>query len=499
MASHHTEERWEQPGLEVRNVLDLDAKEVVVPQHIDMYYPYTPSPLSATPAHLVQETPPPRSRRRWVVIGGAVAVVLVLAAVLGGVFGRGGGGGGGGGDGGADGNPVASGNTINPASERPSAPQRIRRGSALTVTGMRKAGGVDLFLFYQDEEDRLRYSRCDTSRPVQGNGTCWSNSMPSDSFARPGTQLAVSSLLYGKGYNAQTELFYSGKQSQLFGVNFNDVNTPSIGEDSVNTMKISTGINSSLMAYWPWLIYADSSGTLHHVCNRLRAGFSPASEWDNNNINATAMMGSKLAIVPMSSNFSRIALKGGYGVFYQGLDGRLTVQVTDLESPEIDPSYPLSWPTALPSITTPQRSPLAAFSVARPSDALQRVNTYVLYLDGSSNINVLHTDMTSGSPTWRTSQPEALHGADPDTSIACLNMATSPSNAAQSQELLEPASEATNRCYFQKEGVAVEVRLDGGPYLEQRASGEWESGPLQLPAIPVPRLAYLHTKPARFS
>jgi len=238
--------------------------------------------------------------------------------------------------------------------------------------------------------------------------------------------------------------------SGLYGANFNSLTTGLVDEDSVNGRKISTGTNSSLAAYWPWTIYQDTAGELHHVRNKLYAGWSPNALWDDNKIGVSALAGSKMAIVPMSANFTRIAVKGGYAVFYQAPDGRLSVAITDLNNPGIDPTYPLSWPTTLPSITMPKLSPIAAFSVARPSDAQQRVNTYVLYRDGL-NINMLYT---VGSD-WKTSQPAALKGVDPDTGIACLTMATT----AQPERLLEPASEGTNLCYFQKEGALVEVKL----------------------------------------
>lgn len=111
---------------------------------------------------------------------------------------------------------------------------------------------------------------------------------------------------------------------------------------------------------------------------------------------------------------------------------------------------------------------MAGFSVARPSDRLQRVDTYLLYVDGSSNINMLYTDSSSSagssssssSPTWKTAQPAALRGVDPDTDIACLTMATSPNNASGKPVLLEPASDQT-RCYFQKGGLVTVAQLNG--------------------------------------
>ncbi|KAK4448745.1 hypothetical protein QBC34DRAFT_102424 [Podospora aff. communis PSN243] len=477
-----------QPWLEVRETLNLDNKEVVVAKSsersssdLEAYLPASPS---SKPAEAAQDTRSTQPKRRRLIISGVLVVLLVVvAAVLGGVLGSRVAATGsadreasldsGGGDGAPQESPTArakGASSATPTTGQPSATpatELVRRGSALSVTGMRKSdGGLHILLFYQDNREKLRYSQCDTRRLNGGNGTCWGGSTSFSSLARPAAQFAASSLVYGSLYNAQTELFYTGENSRLLGCNINSAKTPPVGEDSVNAMDITTGTNSSLAAYWPWTIYQDSELGLHHVRNQLLSGWSPASAWDNNKINVAAIAGSKLAIVPMSSNFSRIALKGGYAVFYQARDGHLAVHVTDLDSPELDPTYPLSWPTAIPSILLPPLSPIAAFSVARPQDKQQRVDTHVLYLDASSNINVLYTRMSSsGSPTWRTSQPAALQGVDPDTSIACLNMATSPRTSTEFEQLLEEPSESTNRCYFQRGGRLVEARYDGADWV----------------------------------
>ena len=114
----------------------------------------------------------------------------------------------------------------------------------------------------------------------------------------------------------------------------------------------------------------------------------------------------------------------------------------------------------LPFITIPKRAAIAAFSVARPADTQQRVDTYVLYLDSASNINMLYTDSSSGSATWKTSQPAALRSVDSNSNIACLTMATSPRDEAGNSVSLEAASDDT-KCFFQKGGALMEARLSG--------------------------------------
>lgn len=93
----------------------------------------------------------------------------------------------------------------------------------------------------------------------------------------------------------------------------------------------------------------------------------------------------------------------------------------------------------------------------------------MLYLDAEANINMLYTDSSSvsaNSPAqWETAQPEVLRGVDRDTDIACLTLAISDRNAAGNPVPLEPVS-AENRCYFQRAGQVVEVRLDGQEWVE---------------------------------
>lgn len=285
----------------------------------------------------------------------------------------------------------------------------------------------------------------------------------------------------------QIELFYIGGKTRLLGVSFNEQHSPSTFESSVKEKEVFTRLNSSLTAYWPWTIYQNSEGMLYHVRNRLDGlSWSPTEVWDNNPTNVTALPASRLAVVPTSTNFTLLAVKAGYAVFYQDpVRGRLAVAVTDIDSPERPAAWTAPWPVdGLPDVTLPERAPIAAFSVARVRpgggggeeddvEAMQQqVNTYVLYLDEAADINVLYTDYFSASSssssssqqeeervTWRMATPAALRGADPDTDITCLTMATTVRNASRDQVPLEGPSDE-NRCYFQRGGRVVEVRLD---------------------------------------
>ncbi|KAK4098890.1 hypothetical protein N658DRAFT_430994 [Parathielavia hyrcaniae] len=490
---------------EVRRISYLEgAKEVAnpysdYPEHSPFpgpppYPPHHDAP-PAEPAELAKAQAS-RKKRLWLIIGGVIAVVVILAAVLGGVFGSraanssassqsqsgtnsgdSGGSGDPGDSGGSDQNPSTTGNTTDTttSSNNSTSTPSIRQGSGLSVTGWRKPdGSVETYLFHQDPGNGLRYSRCDTSRRLSGNDSaCWESPVSFGSLAHAGTRLAASTILSGDEYQPQIQLFYTDFQTRLLGIAINAQAQPNISDDSVNKKTISTGRNSSLTAYWPWAMYQSGAGTLFHVRNLLSGSFEPSdSSWDNNETNTTALDGSRLAVVPTSTDFALIAVKAGYAVFYQHpASRRLAVAITDLGHPQVPDGFTQPWPVALPNIVLPARTPIAAFSVARPRDRLRRVDTYVLYLDGDGDIGVLYTVVSSGSGSgiagWTTAQPEALRGADRDTDIACLTMPTSFRDAAGAGLLLEEASAETARCFFQRGGKVVEVRL------ESKETGEW--------------------------
>ena len=92
-------------------------------------------------------------------------------------------------------------------------------------------------------------------------------------------------------------------------------------------------------------------------------------------------------------------------------------------------------------------------------------------MDKSGNFNVMTTEGSvsdnSGEvkPKWSTPRsPEALKGADPDTDIACLTLATSFNDVDGNEVRLEPRSTEA-RCYFQVDGRVREVMLDGEEWV----------------------------------
>ncbi|KAH6839542.1 hypothetical protein B0I37DRAFT_347986 [Chaetomium sp. MPI-CAGE-AT-0009] len=497
---YHSPGAQEQPGLEVRDQPDLEAvshqhgyydqslpelaaseyihsaKEATTPSYIYSADPEHYPEHHSSPVSHPHSTPAAGSGRKrlWFIIGGVIAVLVIIGAVLGGVLGsraassssadssasQGGEDSGGSGDT----NPPAdntspddTNNTNNTTNSTPNSTP-IRQGSGLAVTGWRKPdGSAEIYLFFQDQKDELQYVRCDKSL-ASDKDTCWASPVSINSYAIAGSRLAASTIIWGDYFQPMIELFYTGVKSRLLGVSFNDLDTPSAKEDSVNTKEIYTGLGSSLGAYWPWTVFQDSAGALHHVRNLLTGGkaFRPSASWDNNELDITPQTSSRLAVVPTATDFNTIAVKPGYAVFHQDKNDKLAVYITDLNHPNRSASFHQPWPTTLPDITLPKQAPIAAFSVARRGDTGRRVDTYVLHLDGDGHINVLYTDPSGaagsdGEAPWKTAAPDALKGADKDTDIACLTLGSSPSNAAGKAVPVEEA-EDERRCYFQRGG-----------------------------------------------
>ncbi|EAQ88763.1 hypothetical protein CHGG_05382 [Chaetomium globosum CBS 148.51] len=424
-----------QPGLEVMDQPDLEA--VNNQQHASSYYdqslpqvasseyiysakeaatPHTyaysvdpehyPSPGSHPHSTLATPSTAAKSRKRlWLIIGGVIAVLVILGAVLGGVLGSraassssantsasqgdqdaGSNGGNNTGTGGDNSGSSGDADTADdPAPKNTTTTTPIRKGSGLAVTGWRKPdGSSDTYLFFQDQKDELQYVRCDKSlRTTDKESTCWAEPVKINSYAIAGSRLAASTIIWGDFYQPTVELFYTGVKSRLLGVSLNDQETPNVQEDSVNDMDIYTGLGSNLGAYWPWTLYQDGAGMLHHVRNRLGGTFRPTTSWDNNELDIFPAAYSRLAIAPTATDFSTIAVKPGYAVFYQDkTSSKLAVHITDLNHPNRSATFHPPWPTTLPDIPLPSQAPIAAFSVARAGDADRRVDTYVLYLGG---------------------------------------------------------------------------------------------------------------------
>ncbi|KAG7045098.1 hypothetical protein JMJ77_0009186, partial [Colletotrichum scovillei] len=420
---------------------------------------------------------PKRSRRRlWLTAGGVTLLIVILSAVLGGVFGS---------RAAKTSSADQTGASASPSPSPIATSQTIRQGSSLSVTGWRKSSGVEIFLFYQDVNNYVRcskYEEVPTSSTL-GN-TSWHAPVRYNSFATSKSRLAGTIIQFGTGAVPQVEMFYTNDDNRLLGLSINNAISSGYEEDSIKGSMLSTGSNSSVAAYWPWITYQGPDQSLFEVRNSLIGdGFFPASAWDVRKLGIIAAETSQLALFPLSSNFSAIAAHGAYGIIYQASNNSLAIATPGNSSSELAANYALAWPSGKSQInmfcdfsnhiwfyylcvgftvpTISKGGSFAAFSIARESDALQRVNIYILFIDASFDINVLRNSASG----WQLTQPAALKAVDSDSDIACLTMATTCFDSNGSQVLLGQALSET-RCYFQRGGLVREAMLSGDDWVD---------------------------------
>ncbi|KAH8901737.1 hypothetical protein GQ53DRAFT_740473 [Thozetella sp. PMI_491] len=357
--------------------------------------------------------------------------------------------------------PAASGTTTSAPSSVTSLAS-IKPNSPLAVTGWREATGVEIDLYYQAPDNQVRTSKYDSGRgSVTSNNSYWENSTVLDITVSPTSSLAAAMILFIDVFAPQVQMVGVDSSSRLVGVDRNPKSNPQVGTDSINSKAYTVPETNRIAAYWPYILFQDSSGELKEVMNALNAAdfHAPESDWTLNGLGIFAMVGTGLAIVPLDVNFTNIVSDGGYGVVYQGTGGQLSISVPGKTS-----NTNGSWSTAsaFPTISFPKGNSIAAFSTARPNDKTGRVNTYILYQAEDNSIQMVWLDNESG---WETSAPHALAVADNGTDIACLTMPTSELDTKSQVLLLEAASDVS-RCYFQRGGVPREVMLSGTDWVE---------------------------------
>ncbi|KFA55615.1 hypothetical protein S40293_11436 [Stachybotrys chartarum IBT 40293] len=470
-----------------------DNGKEVVSSHSHAVLP--PTYAKAGGAHDFQDdaapTKRPWYRRTWVIIGAAIAILVVIGAVVGGVVGttvgsqasseeeqnqlEG-----------TDGaNPASS--TTSSASTLPSqtstssvasaSPTGIAPNSPLVAAAWQVDDNYDVFLAYHDPDGNLAYTTASGSDPA--DETSWSSPQrPEPEYPVYGnTPLAMSILPQvpegtSNSRNIQLEWFFVNETSRINGVNYNAGNSAAgFRDDSINQERFNALGGSNLAAYWPYILYQRQDSGLDLI---LHTGVA----WQGYNTGLEALAGSKLAIVPVSRNATLIRVSGWWGVLYQAEDGRLcsSVDATTAETTGSLGDLKELWQSSefcnsrcrwifhvnnagFPSITIPERGPFAAFSVAAPTSSdPDKVNTFVLYQDEDNDFQQVWFDRDEGG--WQTSSPQNLRDADEASPITCVTAPTWAHVQEFGERILGTASELT-RCYFHKDGVVVETRLDG--------------------------------------
>lgn len=139
------------------------------------------------------------------------------------------------------------------------------------------------------------------------------------------------------------------------------------------------------------------------------------------------------------------------GIVYRSSEGKLSIRIHD----ELEASNDnVAWRKGALSQAVPPTTSIGAFSVGRPYDNNNQVNTYILYQDDDGIIQVVWQDDDTG---WKGPETyDALGDAEKGTEIACLTAGVYGAANILSRE------QDMNRCfYFHVNGGVKEVWFDG--------------------------------------
>ncbi|KAK3495372.1 uncharacterized protein B0T23DRAFT_130678 [Neurospora hispaniola] len=431
-----------------------------------------------------QPSAKPSRKRLCVMLGSVLAAILIVAAIVGGVVGskvtrelK------------ANTNPVLdSGGHGGSSTTIPTPSQTTTGGGAVSTTAAANAGAirsgspfavaswrndkgnVALYLFYQDKSNDVYY--------IKHDGATWGKPVNIITGLRRNTRLTATIILNGFGNPARPHviLTYIGAGSTVLGMAINENNNPAVSDDpNIKKMSLEAMANSSTASYYPATVYQAASGELGQALIFML-------QWLNRMTGIMALPGTSLAMVPISTRWANYSTSGGYGLIYQKPDGRMAAAVPNLgPDARTDAVSPWFNSSIFPSdITPPNGAPIAAWITSRPSSPSHFPNTYIFYLDSDSNIQMVYTSFSGsgdGSPSWKTSAPEALKGLDKNTEIGCVLMASIDKDQNGNEIPIEEDSEEVNRCFFQKGGKLVEARMS-----ESAGTGEWKIvGEVPLP------------------
>ncbi|KAI0971465.1 hypothetical protein F4678DRAFT_85102 [Xylaria arbuscula] len=370
---------------------------------------------------------------RLILIGIGILILIVVGAVVGGVVGS------------RRSDSVSStatpGTPTSPSSSSPTSAvtssRPIQSNSGLAVAGWRTQNDYfDFRVFYQDQDDDLRFSE------YQSDGAGWGNSTKVDrEDVMLNTTLGATVIL--EMNPPQYELFFHNTSSLVTGNNFRDRVTRLGGDfDSIDNYPLLAHTRSRLSTYWPYIVLQRPNGTLQ-VVNWI--GTDPTL-WKNQSLEIVASEGTSLAVIPLSSSY-QAPYKAA--LVYRRTDGILALHSLEygtagsgLQTVEIGGSY---------------ESSFGAFAVARENDLNKGTNMYILYQTESNDLEYVYFKGDS----WELgSSSDVLKNADPSTDITCLTESIWDGLAAMS------STYDMSRCYFYSRGQIKQVQFNGSLWTE---------------------------------
>ncbi|KAI1765282.1 hypothetical protein GGR53DRAFT_490534 [Hypoxylon sp. FL1150] len=389
--------------------------------------------------------------KRWVLwtVGGIILILVTIGAVLGGILGtrRS--------SNNDDNAAIPSNSTSNettPDSTSSTSVQSIRAGSKLAVTGYRTKTDYSIRLFYQDQNNQLRFI---DKENVSAN---WTEPTVLDNLPfEPMTGGAIAAGAYMYDNPApKIEFFYEDTYGIVRGQNFNfdfeNGTIPLKGEaGSINSYPLQMAGDTRISCYFPYIVSQDESNQVRwttmlgqNTSNLSAPWWVNDTDWD-----VEASKGGGMVVLPVAQKY----VDAG-GIVYRAAEGTLSIKIRDESAAS---NEGVAWRNGALSKEIPAGTSIGAFSVGRPYDDNDQINTYILYQEDDGTIQVVWQDDDTG---WKGPQSyDALDGAANGTDIACLTPgAYDPAGIEVSRE------QDMNRCFFLTTNSTVKEVWYNGTY-----------------------------------
>ncbi|CAH0021199.1 unnamed protein product [Clonostachys rhizophaga] len=405
--------------------------------------------------------PDNRSRKKlFIIIGCIVAIAVILAAVLGGVLGS------------RKNNGGSSSEeaTASPSASATSTPSKILAGSSVGVAAFQNGNDNEIYLSYKNPDNAVKFFR---ASETTGGTFDWKTpelQVPDNALDNVTAMTMFSGIDQSSDVDAQiqVQLLYLDTNAKLKGLNYvtaGQSESKGFTKLDVNDTGITISPQSDIAAWGPFTIYQNANNSLSALW------WQSTTPWTPYTLQYSPIIGSKLSIVPVSRNASHVSGTGWWAVFYQNEDGTIQAVIDPGHWPETR-SQNLGdvidlWTTTYPKPKVPLKHSFAAFSIARDPNKVNtssKVSTFLLYQDDTGDIKQAWVD---NDKTWQTSAPDQLKGADNGTDISCITTPAWEKDRTFDGLLLQAASDLT-KCYFQKGGKLMEVRLSGTNWVDPK-------------------------------
>ncbi|KAI2782378.1 hypothetical protein F4815DRAFT_35506 [Daldinia loculata] len=320
--------------------------------------------------------------KRWTLwaIGGAVVLLLGIGATLGGIIGS---------QAhwsvsydGTGSNITSNGTSSSPPKSTPT--QSIKVGSRLAVTGYRTDADYGIRLFFRDEDNQIRFTG---KEHVSAN---WTKTTVFDTLLYQPMEngsIAAGSYLFADPV-PNLEFLYEDNDGIIRGQNFNfefgNGKFPPKGDPgSINTYPLQTAGKARISCYFPYIASQDANNAIRWTTLLgQNTGDLSAPWWVNDtNWNIKASKRGGMVVLPVAQTYQNAG-----GIIYRSNEGMLSLKIRDgLESSNDG----VAWRKGALSKKMPADTSIGAFSVGRPCDNNNQVNTYVRYkLYGKTTIQV---------------------------------------------------------------------------------------------------------------